>query len=245
MSRDRDEHKEVEDFASRWSRLKRGAKERTAEAPPADAQAGSPPEQPDERGDEDILRELGLPDPDSLKPGDDFRAFMASAVPARIRNRALRRLWTSNPVLANLDRLVDYDDDFTDAAMIPTILKTGYRVGRGWLDEPDEEAAEAKTEPAAGAEDGTSGAGEDARQAAERAPTREARRGADAASGNGGEALERPEPEAPDPAPEDAAAAAGGAPEAAADAGDSLHDGAARSGPAGRPRHMRFRFTEG
>jgi hypothetical protein len=29
-----------------------------------------------ERSDEDILEELGLPDPESLKLGDDFKAFM-------------------------------------------------------------------------------------------------------------------------------------------------------------------------
>lgn len=135
----RDDESRGEDFASRWSRLKRDTRAPapgSPETPPAPAG-----EAQDERSDEEILSELGLPDPETLKPGDDVKAFMASAVPARIRNRVLRKLWVSNPVLANLDRLVDYDDDFTDAAMVPEMLNTAYKVGRGWLEAEDETAA--------------------------------------------------------------------------------------------------------
>ena len=67
--------------------------------------------------DEEILEELGLPDPTTLKPGDDFAAFLKDAVPDRIKKIALRKLWTSNPILANVDGLVDYGEDFTDAAV--------------------------------------------------------------------------------------------------------------------------------
>ncbi|TDE40056.1 DUF3306 domain-containing protein [Antarcticimicrobium sediminis] len=84
-----------------------------------------------DRPDEDLLRDLGLPDPDTLESGDDFAAFMQQAVPERLRRRALRRLWTSNPVLANLDGLTDYSDDFTDAAMVVPDMRTAYEVGRG------------------------------------------------------------------------------------------------------------------
>ncbi|MFU8777406.1 MAG: DUF3306 domain-containing protein, partial [Roseovarius sp.] len=57
----------------------------------------------DEKTDAELCEELGLPDPDDLQMGDDFRAFLDKAVPERLRRRALRRLWVSNPVLANLD----------------------------------------------------------------------------------------------------------------------------------------------
>lgn len=134
----RDDEGRGEDFASRWSRLKRDTRAPAVDAPESPATAG---EAEDERSDAEILSELGLPDPETLKPGDDVKAFMASAVPARIRNRVLRKLWVSNPVLANLDRLVDYDDDFTDAAMVPEVLNTAYKVGRGWLEAEDETAA--------------------------------------------------------------------------------------------------------
>jgi hypothetical protein len=91
--------------------------------------------------DEALLAELHLPDPDTLEPGADFTAFMSQQVPTRLRNRALRRLWISNPMLANLDNLVDYGEDFTDAATVIENLRTAYAVGKGihgrFLDEED------------------------------------------------------------------------------------------------------------
>ena len=84
-----------------------------------------------EKTDEEILEELGLPDPDGLEPGDDFRGFLNTLVPERLRRRALRRLWRINPVLANLDGLVDYAEDFTDAATVLEAMTSTYEVGRG------------------------------------------------------------------------------------------------------------------
>jgi hypothetical protein len=85
------------------------------------------------RDDADILAELDLPDPDTLKLGDDIKGFMSQAVPERLRRRALRQLWTLNPVLANVDGLVDYGGDFTDAATVIENMQTAYQVGKGML----------------------------------------------------------------------------------------------------------------
>ncbi|MEQ9695185.1 DUF3306 domain-containing protein [Shimia sp. SDUM112013] len=84
-----------------------------------------------EKSDAEILEELGLPDPDTLGEGDDFKAFLTEEVPARIKTRALRKLWKSNPVLANVDGLVDYGEDFTDASCVIENLQTAYQVGKG------------------------------------------------------------------------------------------------------------------
>ncbi len=84
-----------------------------------------------ETSDDEILGALGLADPDTLSAGDDFKAYLSSAVPAHIRNRALRRLWRLDPVLANVDGLVDYGEDFTSAATVVGDLQTAYQVGKG------------------------------------------------------------------------------------------------------------------
>lgn len=86
-----------------------------------------------ERSDEEILAEFGLPDPDTMEQGDDFAAFLKSAVPERLRRRALRRLWRSNPVLANLDGLIDHGEDFTDKAVVVPGMMTTYQVGKGMM----------------------------------------------------------------------------------------------------------------
>lgn len=97
----------------------------------------------DAQTDEEVLAQLELPDPDNLQEGDDFSAFMAKAVPDRIRRRALRSLWRSNPVLANVDGLVDYGEDFTDSAMVVENMQTAYQVGKGMLKHVQEMARKA------------------------------------------------------------------------------------------------------
>ena len=94
----------------------------------------------EEKTDGEILEELELPDPETLEKGDDFSVFMAKAVPDRIRRRALRQLWRSNPVLANVDMLVDYGEDFTDSAMAIENIQTAYQVGKGMLKHVEEMA---------------------------------------------------------------------------------------------------------
>lgn len=133
-------------FAARWSRRKQAVKaeeveeiatEVVAEIPVEDV-AGEP-----EKTDAEVLAEHNLIDPDDMQPGDDFSGFMNSAIPQRLRNRALRKLWLSNPALANLDQLVDYGDDFTDKGGIVEDIVTAYKVGKGYFTETVEEDEEA------------------------------------------------------------------------------------------------------
>ena len=135
-------------FLSRWS--KRKLRDPDDLPPEPEAEVVSAPESTvEEKTDEEILEELGLPDPEEMKEGDDFSGFMNGAVPTRLRNRALRKLWLTNPVLANLDEMVDYGEDFTDAATVIENMQTAYQVGKGWL--PDE-PAETEEPPEADAE---------------------------------------------------------------------------------------------
>ena len=131
-----------------WSRRRAGiAAEERAEAAAlelrARAEAQAKLEQQD---DAEILARLDLPDPDLLQPGDDVSRFMSELVPDRLRRRALRRLWRLNPVLANVDGLVDYGEDFTDATRVIEGLQTAYQVGRGMLHHVEALAAQAEAE---------------------------------------------------------------------------------------------------
>ena len=117
---------------SLWSR-RRAAVAAEAEAERAlqeeltqkEAQAG--------KTDEEILAALDLPDPDTLQMGDDFKAFMSRAVPEHLRKKALRQLWRSNPVLACVDGLNDYDEDYLTGSFGNDPIKTTYQVGKGLL----------------------------------------------------------------------------------------------------------------
>jgi hypothetical protein len=104
-----------------------------------------------ERSDEDILAELDLPEPEALQDPDQVRDFLDSTVPQRLKTRALRRLWRLNPLLANVDGLVDYGEDYTDAAMVIENMQTAYQVGKGMLTAFVED--EDQTADGAGADD--------------------------------------------------------------------------------------------
>ena len=128
-------------FLSRWSKRKKAVAEADAVeeelredqlAAANEAEAGA--EDDEELTDEQILEKYGLKDPDTLEEGDNFAGFLRAAIPEHMRRRALRRLWRSNPMLANLDGLNDYDGDWTGGS-VPAgeQLKTAYRVGLGYL----------------------------------------------------------------------------------------------------------------
>ncbi len=121
--------------ASFWARRRAAVKAEADANAAAEEAAGDIRQQHAlaEKSDEEILAELDLPDPESLTKGDDFAAFMSKAVPEHIRKRALRKLWRSNPVLACVDGLNDYDDDYLTGSYGNAPLKTNYQVGKGLL----------------------------------------------------------------------------------------------------------------
>jgi hypothetical protein len=154
---------EDRDFLSRWSQRKADARDGRLDegadveiaalepgeevgtggpAPQVGAEDGADPEEPA------VPEELRGIDIDSLGYDADFTVFMKAGVPEALRRKALRRLWRTNPVLACLDGLNDYEEDFTDAAVAVKGLESAYRIGKGYLfAEPDE--TEGETEVAA------------------------------------------------------------------------------------------------
>jgi len=89
--------------------------------------------------EEAVVRDL--PPIDSLTKDSDFTPFLADKVPEFIRRRALAVLWRSDPVLANLDGLNDYDLNYR---LIDTLIDaakdTVYRAGKGYARDEEEVA---------------------------------------------------------------------------------------------------------
>ena len=121
-----------ERFLSRWSRRKGDERERARRpADEMDEAADTPEsaEQPAEIAPED------LPDIDSLHKDSDFTVFMQDGVPEALKRRALRKLWTTDPVLACVDGLNDYDGDYgtlleKGAEAMRRFAATGDQTGR-------------------------------------------------------------------------------------------------------------------
>ncbi|MFK7745192.1 MAG: DUF3306 domain-containing protein [Roseobacter sp.] len=138
----------MSEVSSFWARRKAAvAAEAEAEAHAAVAVEEAERQQElAQKDDAEILAEMGLPDPTEMQQGDDFSAFMSRDVPEHLRKVALRTLWRSNPVLANVDGLNEYDDDYRAAMLLKEPIKTAYQVGKGMLkhiEEMERQAAEA------------------------------------------------------------------------------------------------------
>lgn len=140
---------EDEGFVRRWSRRKglarrepladtRRSDDRGDAAAPQMARA-APAKRDAAPSDEPRFAVEDLPEIDSLHAESDFTAFLRDGVPEELRRTALRRLWRLDPVFSDLDGLLEYGEDYTDAATVVENLKTAYRVGRGFIS--DEEAA--------------------------------------------------------------------------------------------------------
>lgn len=156
-----------ENFLARWSRLKQkpqeqgehfdesseganlvtdgsdpsaagGAASSSAKTSGRSDATTSNPGEPQSNDEGSSLRDFSDFDFDKLDYDPDYTQFLKDDVPADARKQALRKLWVSNPVLANMDGLDDYCEDYTDAAVVPvSAIKTAYRVGRGFLNDQE------------------------------------------------------------------------------------------------------------
>ncbi|WP_108444345.1 DUF3306 domain-containing protein [Halomonas denitrificans] len=107
----------------RWSRRKRSEQEAPSTSPRAavSAEDESRAAGPDAHGAPEAVEgapEPGsldhtLPDPDTLPPGSDIKAYLVSGVSAGLRKRALRRLFAASHYGVR-DGLDDYDEDFRE-----------------------------------------------------------------------------------------------------------------------------------
>ncbi|MEX0696355.1 MAG: DUF3306 domain-containing protein [Dongiaceae bacterium] len=139
---------EGEGFAARWSRLKRARDEprsgdAAAGAGPAAAAAAAPAaaaELPDET--------IDLPSIEDLTRESDFTGFMRKGVPVELKRQALRKLWRSDPVFANLDGLLEYGDDYGAPWKTGAAVRTLYRIGKGMVDSAEEIAESPADAPA-------------------------------------------------------------------------------------------------
>jgi len=135
---DRENHS-GESRLNRWSRLKTQARaERDVGAPPeAPAESAPGPQAPESGGDgaaESNHAVADLPDIETLDKDSDFTPFLGVGVPDELRRLALKKLWASDPVLANLDGLNDYDEDFSALGMIAAEVASVFKPGAGLLD---------------------------------------------------------------------------------------------------------------
>jgi hypothetical protein len=76
-----------------------------------------------------------LPSIDELGAQSDYTVFMGKNVPEALKRAALRKLWTSIPLFGIRDGLDVYDEDYNLIDEAIALVQTGYKAGRGYLEE--------------------------------------------------------------------------------------------------------------
>ena len=80
---------------------------------------------------------ISLPPVETLHAKSDFTPFLKEGVPSLLKRAALRKLWKSDPTLANLDGLNDYDEDFVKMS-IGKVVKTAYTISQKFIETKEE-----------------------------------------------------------------------------------------------------------
>jgi len=140
MSEDKEKFSEAE-FMSRWSRLKRQAREQSAAKPPTAAPSVDPQAPPPE-----------LPPVDQLTIDSDFRGFFHPKVDETLRRAALKKLF-SDPHFNIMDGLDTYIDDYSQPNPLPAAMLAQLRQAQKILEwakqtkeEGEKKAAESQAE---------------------------------------------------------------------------------------------------
>ena len=92
--------------------------------------------------DNELLEKYELPDPNDVEEEAELDRFFDGRTPERLRQMALRRLWRINPLFGIVDEMVEYGEDYTDAATVIDGMQTAYQVGKGYLNKVIESGEE-------------------------------------------------------------------------------------------------------
>ena len=127
---------------SRWSERKAAA--RRGDVPPEPAEeTQAPAATPEQAAPADAAASVdeempALPSIDELTAESDYTVFLGDKVPEQLRRAALRKLWASDPVFANLDGLNDYDEDYNLVTTVVGAVQSAWQAGRGYAEEVEE-----------------------------------------------------------------------------------------------------------
>jgi len=107
-----------DDFLSRWSRRKLEARRAPEEPAPSPASDPEPSPEPEaELSEEEVA---ALPPIEELDAESDFSIFLRRGVPEKLRNAALRRMWSVDPAIREaIGDARDYAYDWNSPGGVP------------------------------------------------------------------------------------------------------------------------------
>ena len=98
----------------------------------------------DDLTDEDLCVKYELTHPDQCDDPEQLDDFFNRPLPDRLKQLAMRRMWRLNPLFRFADEMVEYGENYTDAATVLPDMQSAYKVGKGYFDKLMAEKAEAE-----------------------------------------------------------------------------------------------------
>ena len=136
---DKDDNLENEtSFLSRWSKRKSDSNEVSSKSEQNEKNTvdvkDELTEEENKLSNDELAEKYEVTNPEKIDNPLDLRNILKENLPDRLKQVALRKLWKLVPAYGEISELVEYGEDFTDAATVIENLQTSYIVGKGYID---------------------------------------------------------------------------------------------------------------
>ena len=125
-------------FLSRWSKRKSESNEVSSKSEQNEKNTVDVKdvliEEENKLSNEELAEKYEVTNPEKIDNPLDLRNILKENLPDRLKQVALRKLWKLVPAYGEISELVEYGEDFTDAATVIENLQTSYIVGKGYID---------------------------------------------------------------------------------------------------------------
>ena len=125
-------------FLSRWSKRKSESNEVSSKSEQNEKNTldvkDELKEEENKLSNDELAEKYEVTNPEKIDNPLDLRNILKENLPDRLKQVALRKLWKLVPAYGEISELVEYGEDFTDAATVIENLQTSYIVGKGYID---------------------------------------------------------------------------------------------------------------
>ena len=125
-------------FLSRWSKRKSESNEVSSKSEQNEKNTvdvkDELTEEENKLSNDELAEKYEVTNPEKIDNPLDLRNILKENIPDRLKQVALRKLWKLVPAYGEISELVEYGEDFTDAATVIENLQTSYIVGKGYID---------------------------------------------------------------------------------------------------------------
>ena len=137
-------------FLSRWSKRKSESNEVSSKSEQNEKNTldvkDELKEEENKLSNDELAEKYEVTNPEKIDNPLNLRNLLKENLPDRLKQVALKKLWKLVPAYGEISELVEYGEDFTDAATVIENLQTSYIVGKGYIDKVVEKSKDLITD---------------------------------------------------------------------------------------------------